>query len=67
VIQPAKLNQINLKAKFCPGHPDTTNHLFVLAMHASLIRRQLGGIVPPKIATPSLLVRALVLVVPRLA
>ncbi|KAG2359691.1 mitochondrial F1-F0 ATP synthase subunit F of fungi-domain-containing protein [Suillus spraguei] len=24
-------------------------------MHASLVRRQLGGIVPPKIATPSLL------------
>jgi hypothetical protein len=27
-------------------------------MHASLIRRQLGGLVPPKIAAPSLLVRA---------
>lgn len=25
-------------------------------MHASLIRRQLGGLVPPKIATPSHLV-----------
>ncbi|KAF9234687.1 ATP17, subunit F of the F0 sector of mitochondrial F1F0 ATP synthase [Melanogaster broomeanus] len=24
-------------------------------MHASLIRRQLGGIIPPKIASPSLL------------
>ncbi|KAJ8587063.1 hypothetical protein M405DRAFT_742545 [Rhizopogon salebrosus TDB-379] len=24
-------------------------------MHASLVRRQLGGIIPPKIATPSLL------------
>jgi len=27
------------------------------AMHASLIRRQLGGLVPPKIATPKLVVR----------
>jgi hypothetical protein len=26
-------------------------------MHASLIRRQLGGLVPPKIATPKLVVR----------
>jgi hypothetical protein len=25
-------------------------------MHASLIRRQLGGLVPPKIATPKLVV-----------
>ncbi|KAF8838486.1 hypothetical protein PAXRUDRAFT_823763 [Paxillus rubicundulus Ve08.2h10] len=24
-------------------------------MHASLIRRQLGGLIPPKVATPSLL------------
>ncbi|KAH9941092.1 mitochondrial F1-F0 ATP synthase subunit F of fungi-domain-containing protein [Epithele typhae] len=24
-------------------------------MHASLIRRQLGGLVPPKVATPSML------------
>ncbi|KAH7885149.1 ATP17, subunit F of the F0 sector of mitochondrial F1F0 ATP synthase [Phlebopus sp. FC_14] len=24
-------------------------------MHASLVRRQLGGLVPPKIATPSIL------------
>ena len=30
-------------------------------MLASLVRRQLGGIIPPKIATPSLLVRSLVL------
>lgn len=28
-----------------------------LAMHASLIRRSLGGIVPPKIAAPTILVR----------
>lgn len=26
-------------------------------MHATLIRRQLGGLVPPKIATPKLVVR----------
>ena len=26
-------------------------------MHASLIRRQLGGLIPPKIATPKLVVR----------
>ena len=26
-------------------------------MHASLIRRSLGGIVPPKIAAPTILVR----------
>lgn len=25
-------------------------------MHASLVRRQLGGLIPPKIATPSLVV-----------
>lgn len=28
-----------------------------LTMHASLIRRQLGGLIPPKIATPKLVVR----------
>ncbi|KAJ4501152.1 mitochondrial F1-F0 ATP synthase subunit F of fungi-domain-containing protein [Lentinula lateritia] len=27
-------------------------------MHASLIRRQLGGLVPPKIATPKFVVRS---------
>ena len=28
-------------------------------MHATLIRRQLGGLVPPKIATPNLVVGVL--------
>ena len=28
-------------------------------MHATLIRRQLGGLIPPKIATPKLVVRFL--------
>jgi hypothetical protein len=28
-------------------------------MHSTLIRRQLGGLVPPKIATPKLVVRIL--------
>lgn len=28
-------------------------------MHASLVRRQLGGLIPPKIASPGLLVRSL--------
>ena len=29
------------------------------SMHATLIRRQLGGLIPPKIATPKLVVRFL--------
>ena len=32
-------------------------HTLRIIMHASLVRRQLGGIVPPKVASPTLLVR----------
>lgn len=52
-----------MKTKVSGPSRDVHNHLFILAMHASLVRRQLGGIIPPKIATPSLLVRPLVLVI----
>lgn len=41
--------------------PDSLRNLYtttsiLIAMHASLIRRQLGGLIPPKIATPRLVV-----------
>jgi hypothetical protein len=34
--------------------PDSARNLS--SMHASLIRKQLGGLIPPKIATPTILV-----------
>lgn len=45
------------KAKHKIVTPDRARPLFTSStMHASLIRRQLGGLVPPKIATPKLVV-----------
>lgn len=46
------------------GHPTQEPHssfhtLSEIIMHPSLVRRQLGGIVPPKVASPTLLVRFL--------
>jgi hypothetical protein len=48
----------------CPFYTDDRNYTlfppYATIMHASLIRRQLSGLVPPKIATPAHLVRRLV-------
>jgi hypothetical protein len=42
----------------CRPGPHTSQPFPTTTMHASLIRRQLGGLVPPKVAAPTLLVRA---------
>lgn len=41
------------------SNPSSFHTLPEIIMHPSLVRRQLGGIVPPKVASPTLLVRFL--------